>query len=162
MIWILLAALGIPLWLVLLGLLVTLRTRRRALAIPGVFRAKVRVVSGDVPGLRPSFPRGRVAARWVHDVLLIHRGPALVRCAALGVAGATGPRAAADDATVRGLGPAPVVLALELDHGATIEVAASHEDAGMMIGPFAEQPAGPESRLATPGGPAATPAERTT
>jgi len=47
-IWIVLAALGIPIWLVLGGLAASLMSRRSFKRRDGVFSAKLRVVSGEV------------------------------------------------------------------------------------------------------------------
>ena len=52
MVWILLAAIGIPLWMVVGALVATLLSRRRFKRAPGVFPAKLRIVSGDVAGLK--------------------------------------------------------------------------------------------------------------
>jgi hypothetical protein len=89
-IWVVLAALGIPLWMVAGARIATLRSRREFKRAPDVFAAKLRLVSGEMTGLKASWPRRPLYARWVHDVLLIHRGLALVRSGALGVGQATG------------------------------------------------------------------------
>jgi hypothetical protein len=88
-IWILLAMFGVPLWLVvgtLGGALWSRRTFRRA---PGVFPCKVRIISG--PEDSGKWPRATAYARWVHDVLPVHAGLALVRFRALPVMASTGP-----------------------------------------------------------------------
>ena len=104
---IVLALLGVPVWLVVGMLLGGLYTRRRYRRAPGVFRCKIRMLSGS-PGDDPSPGWGRAPAygRWVHDVLVVSRGLALVRFAALPVAAVTsGPRKG-DPTGVKGLGPA--------------------------------------------------------
>jgi hypothetical protein len=136
MIWVLLAALGIPLWMVAGALVTTLWSRRRFMRAPGAFAAKMRVVTGEVDGLDSSFPRSRSAARWVHDTLVIHRGVALARSDAFAIAQMTGSRAASGDAEVKGLGPHPRILTLVLDSGATVELAAHADAADTMVGPF--------------------------
>jgi hypothetical protein len=135
-IWIILAALGIPIWLVLGGLGASLLSRRSFKRRPGVFPAKLRVVSGDVATLKSSWHRRPGYARWVHDVLLVQHGLALRQTEALAVAGVThtGSRGGADD--ISGLGDSPLVVTPELDGGASVELAASSDDRQAMVGPF--------------------------
>jgi hypothetical protein len=120
---IVLAALGVPLWMVVGALAAGIWSRRSFKRAPGVFPAKLRVTAGEVPGLETSWPRRPVYARWVHDVLLVHRGLALVRNAALGVAQVTGPVRSGEPRSIPGLGSSPVVVALILDGGAEVELA---------------------------------------
>ena len=68
-----------------------------------------------------------VPARWVHDVLLVHRGLALVRNAALPVARVTGPVRSGEPRSISGLGSSPVVVALTLDSGAAVALAGPSE-----------------------------------
>lgn len=136
MIWIVLAALGIPLWMVAGALLATLWSRRRFMRAPGAFAGKLRVVAGEVPGMKRSFPRSRSAVRWVHDVLVVHHGVALARSDAFAVARATGTRVRSGDGEVRRLGDAPIVVTLVLDNGATVELAGPADAAEVMVGPF--------------------------
>ena len=51
---IVLAALGVPLWLVVGALAAGLWSRRSFKRAPGVFPAKLRVMAGEVPGLETS------------------------------------------------------------------------------------------------------------
>jgi hypothetical protein len=140
MVWILLAALGVPVWLVVGALAVALWSRRSFKRAPGVFPAKLRVVAGEVDGelagLGASWPRRPVHARWVHDVLLVHRGLALVRSRALPVAGVVGPLADGSPEELTRLGPSPVVLTLSLDGGAQVALAAARDDREALVGPY--------------------------
>jgi hypothetical protein len=120
---IVLAALGVPLWMVVGALAAGIWSRRSFKRAPGVFPAKPRVTAGEVPGLETSWPRRPVHARWVHDVLLVHRGLALVRNAALGAAHVTGPVRSGEPRSIPGLGSSPIVVALILDSGAEVELA---------------------------------------
>jgi hypothetical protein len=131
-IWIILAALGIPIWMVLGGLAASLMSRRSFKRRDGVFPAKLRVVSGEVATLKDSWPRRPGYARWVHDVLLVQHGLALLRTEALGVTSANSPRDADD---ISGLGDAPLVVTLELDGGASVELATSSEFRTVVVGP---------------------------
>jgi hypothetical protein len=137
MVWILLAALGVPVWLVVGALAAGLWSRRGFKRSPGVFRAKLRVAAGEVPGFKSSWPRGPGYARWVHDVLLMHRGLALVRNKELAVAGVNGPLVVGGPEEITRLGPSPVVLALTLDGGATVKLAGPSEDRDAVAGPYA-------------------------
>jgi hypothetical protein len=137
MVWILLAALGIPLWMVVGALIVTLRSRRQFKREPGTFAAKLRVTSGEVAGLKSSWPRRPLFARWTHDVLLVHQGLALVRSDAFGVTRATGKLSTGDPDAIRGLGAEPVLLAVVLDNGASVQIAAPADATALSVGPFA-------------------------
>jgi hypothetical protein len=139
-IWIILAALGIPIWLVLGGLVATLLSRRSFKRRPGVFPVKLRVVTGEAAKLKASWPRRPGYARWVHDVLLVQHGGALRQTEALAVARMMGPISPADPDDIRALGDAPLVMSLELDGGATIELAAPADARATMVGPFDETP----------------------
>ena len=84
---ILLAILGVPLWLVLGGVGAGLWSRRSFRKTPGVFAMKARVIDGAAPP--PKWKRQASYARWVHDVLIVHQGLAMVRNRALPVASAS-------------------------------------------------------------------------
>ena len=137
MIWVLLAALGVPLCIVAGVLMGALWSRRRFQRGPGAFAAKLRLASGEVDGLKQTWPRRPVVARWAHDVLVIHRGLALVRTDLLGVSRAVGSIGAADAKPLRHLGADPCTLTLVLDSGASVQLAASANHRGTMVGPFA-------------------------
>jgi hypothetical protein len=128
MIWIILYALGIPLWLIIGAITSAVVSRRRFRREPGVFASKVR----REPGAE-AWPRAKSYGRWVHDVLIVHRGLALVRHAAMGVVTATGPLVVTD---AKGLGDEPSSVSLHLDDGSTLDVAAARSDAELLPGPF--------------------------
>jgi hypothetical protein len=104
--------------------------RRRLRRSPGVFRCRLRVVGPLGSG---AWGRSRRTARWVHDVLLVHRGPTLRRCEVLAVAGVTGPTVGID---VRRLGERPVGLRLLLDDGRLYDLAVRNADNVVAAGPF--------------------------
>jgi hypothetical protein len=131
-IWIVLAALGVPIWLVVGALLAGMWSRKRFQRAQGVFPCKVR--AGSETDASEKWPRATAYARWVHDVLIVHAGLALVRNRALPVAGVDGPIVPAPDVKLKGGSPAS--LRLRLDDGAIVEVAAPAASTGVLAGPF--------------------------
>ena len=73
MIWILLAALGIPIWLIVGALIAIWQIRRTTKQQPGVFEVSVRTPGADTWPRQPSY------ARVIRDVLVLNRGVALLR-----------------------------------------------------------------------------------
>jgi hypothetical protein len=128
----LLSVLGVPIWLVLGMFLLTFLSRRRFQQSPGVFECRVR----EVPTAReqPDWGRAKSFGRWVHDVLLLHSGLALIRYVALPVAGAEKPVEPAEDTRFKG---DAVSIQLRLDDGSIVEVAAPAEVRELLAGPFA-------------------------
>jgi hypothetical protein len=74
MIWIVLAALGVPLCLVVGALGAGSWSRWAFEQAPGAFPAKLRLITGAAPGAEAPWPSRPVPVRWIHDVLLVHRG----------------------------------------------------------------------------------------
>jgi hypothetical protein len=144
MIWALLAILGVPLWLVVGALAGSLWSRRRFRNSPGVFPAKVRLNSGAFDGLSESWPPVAVYARWVHDVLLVNKGLALVRTQPLPIAAAEGRVEQASPQEIKRLGDNPILLQFRLDNGAIIQLAAPGEVRSLACGPFEAQFTGEE------------------
>jgi hypothetical protein len=131
-IWILLAMLGVPIWLVLGALGGALWSRRTFQRAPGVFPCKIRTVSrSESPG---KWTRATTYARWVHDVLLVHAGLALVRFRAVPVAGVDESVAQAPDVKLKG--GDLVSIRLRLDDGSVVEVAAPKSMQATLRGPF--------------------------
>jgi hypothetical protein len=69
-IWALLAFLGIPIWFIGVILIAVFRNRRKVLARPDIFRF--------VEPKDDGWSRSAGVARWVSDVLIVHKGPALI------------------------------------------------------------------------------------
>jgi hypothetical protein len=132
----LLALLGVPLWLLVGMFGAAVWARRGFVRTPGAFKTKLRSVKGDIPGVPDTWPRPAAYARWVHDVLLVHQGVALVRNVPLPVAGADGGVEPIDAGEVKGLGDDPRLLTLRLDSGDVVQVAAAGADADLLEGPF--------------------------
>jgi hypothetical protein len=133
MIWGLLVALGIPIWLVVGALLGALWSRHTHRSAPGVFPCKVRTISSAVGPVK--WTRRTTYARWVHDVLLVHSGMALVRYQALPVRSIDDPIAPAPGVKVRG-GDDPVAVRMTIDDGSQLEVASLASAAELLTGPF--------------------------
>jgi hypothetical protein len=135
MIWILLATIGIPLWLMGGVVLAAVLSRRAFRRGPGVFRCKLRAGPGDAVAGIDRWPRRPSDAVWVHDVLLVHHGLALIRVEPLGVAGVA-ECAPGADGEPRGLGSRPSMLTLVVDDGAEVQLAAPGDLSDTMAGPF--------------------------
>jgi hypothetical protein len=133
MIWGLLVAIGIPIWLVVGALLGALWSRHTHRSAPGVFPCKIRTISGAVGPVK--WTRRTTYARWVHDVLLVHSGMALVRYQALPVRSIDDPIAPAPGVKLREVNH-PVSLRMTLDDGSVLEVASAASSTELLTGPF--------------------------
>ena len=121
-----------PIWLVVGALGGALWSRRQFRRAPEVFPCKVRLLSGsEDPG---QWSRTVGYARWVHDVLLVHAGLALVRSRALPVAGLDGTVSTLPEERVKG--DAAVSIRARLDDGSVVEVAAPGSVRETLVGPF--------------------------
>lgn len=133
MILVVLAFLGVPVWVVAGMLLAVLLSRRRFRNRPDAFEVKVRLFSGAFTGMDASFPRAVASAMWAQNVLVIFHGMARTRVLLL-------PTLALDQAhrlpDVKGLGPEPCGVTLRLDNGALVEVAAPGEARMLISGPY--------------------------
>ena len=138
MIWVILALLGIPLWLIAAGLTFTVWHHRDVTKRPGIFACKARASAGEVSALGDKFPRLSGHALWVHRVLIIYSGPSRSRSDPYGVAGVERPLVPADTDAVKRLGGQPQLLTLRLDGGAVIEIAVARGDSELLLGPFGD------------------------
>ena len=122
MIWIILAALGVPLWLIAIALLTLLFRNRTIRNRPGNVPVRMRV-----PG-KKRWDRGH--AVWVHDVFAFRGSPAAWEEVLEHIKGATVRPATADEAhKLRGLDD-PIIATLTTADGRTIEAAASRAGPG--------------------------------
>ena len=140
----LLAVLGVDLIVIVVLLGAVLARRRWVSHQPGAFKGAIRVVEGEVPGLGPKWKRGY--GRWVRDVLVWTKAPALFRNELVAVDGLAGAVRAAEPGEVKRLGNDPAVVALAAEGGARIEVAAAADDRRGVLGSLAA-PASPPSEL---------------
>ena len=132
----LLATLGVPLWLVVGVLLVALWSRRQFQKGPGVFPCRVREVLGS--GEEAGWGRAKSHGRWVHDVLLLHSGLALIHYRALPVVSVEKPIASAEGTRFKG---DAVSIQLREDDGSVVELAGPAEVRQLLAGPFGEKAA---------------------
>jgi hypothetical protein len=139
----LLAVLGVDLIVIVVVLGVMLTRRRWVSHQPGAFKGAIRTVDGKVSGLGPKWKRGY--GRWVRDVLVWTKAPALFRNELVAVDGLAGAVRTAESGEVKRLGDAPAVVGLAADGGARVEVAIAADDRGRALGPFAA-PTPPASR----------------
>jgi hypothetical protein len=130
---IVLAVLGVPLWIVLGAVGAGLWSRRTFRRAPGVIAVRCRALGDD--DAEPRWPRRASYALWVHDVLVVHQGVALVRNRLLPVARLL--PSSVDPAELGSFGERPAAVLLQLDGGEAVEVAAAAPDRGALYGPFA-------------------------
>jgi hypothetical protein len=125
-VWILLAALGVPIWLVVGILAAALLNRRRFKRLPGVFHVRLKRAAGAAQGSKDKWRRAR--ALWVHDVLLVYQGIALMRVRPLPVAEMLEESTSAPPVGRRSGGGARA-MRLRLDDGSDVTVAFAEKDA---------------------------------
>jgi hypothetical protein len=139
----LLAVLGVNLIVLVAFAAFVFARKRWVKRQPGTFRGAIRVVSGEIDGLRPKWGRGY--GHWVRDVLVWTKGPFLFRNELV----------AADDllehrpalpGEVKRLGDDPAVIRVRAG-SAAIEVAAHGHDAELLVGPYRDLLVGPYREL---------------
>lgn len=112
------------------------RSRRQFARRPDAFRCRLRVVRGELPGLRPEWRRRAGWASWAHDVLLVRIGLLPSTTHVLQVRCPEGSVEPARAAALKDFGTGPVMLRLRLDDGAVVDIAAAAADRELMAGPF--------------------------
>ena len=142
MIWAILAALGVPLWLCAVGISALLLRNRALRKRPGNVPVRVRR-----PGKRRWSPGHGV---WVHDVFAFRGLPAAWKEALVWASDAS-VRLATDEERkeLHRIGHEPVLVKLTLVEGETIEIAARSEHKNDLLGPFlagVASPANPAAR----------------
>lgn len=128
--------LGIPLWILLGWLAAGIWHRHENKDFPGVFKIKVRVVSGEYRHVGNKFPRMSGQAIWAHDVLILEKGLLIPRTMHFKIADDVKPTRPADLEQIKGLGDSPVTLQFQIDEGAVVEIAAPGEQSELAQGPF--------------------------
>jgi hypothetical protein len=130
------AIFGVPLWLVLGWEARTLWHRREIKKLQGLFKTKVRLVSGTYRHTDSNYPRTAAHAVWAHDILILEKGLLLPRVLHFRAAEGVQSPKPADPDQVKGLGHKPVTMQYRLDDGEVIEIAAQSEDLADAQGPF--------------------------
>lgn len=110
----LLAVLGVNLIIVIL-LAVVLSRKAWVSHQPGAFRGAIRVVEGEVRGLRPRWRRRYF--RWVRDILIWTKGPFLFRTEMLMANALAGDARVAHPGEVRRVGKNPAIVLLAVEGG---------------------------------------------
>ena len=112
----------------------TVRARRRTAHMRSIFRCKVAVAArpGD---LAMRWPRQAAYGLWVHDVLVLFSGITRTHAQPYAVHFAEG-AVETSPRPVKGLGPWPVVLAMQLDDGRHALLAADRSAGALVAGPF--------------------------
>lgn len=131
MIFIVLAAVGVPLWLCAVGILVLVKRNSWLRSRPG--NVPVRI---HPSGKKLWLPGHGV---WVHDVFAFRGSPAAWKEALLWVTGATvRPATEEEQKKLRRIGDEPIVATFALAGGGEIELAARAEHRALLLGPFTE------------------------
>ena len=126
MIWALLALLGIPIWFIVVVLGTSISQRRQVINSNGIFSYKLRTEKG--------WSRGKSFARWVSDVMIRHKGIALIRTEANQVIGVEMVSPVGDP--IKGLEDDPIELAFTLVAADPIRIAVAAVDVETATGPF--------------------------
>ena len=133
-----LAVLGIPPWVLLLAVLVIIwRRRQQFIKTPGVFPLRLRAVSGDLSGVKSDWPRAKSYAIWVHDVLLVHSGPPLMKTTPFWISNLEFADKVVSPSNSGGLDKEPVQFDLQLANGAMLQIAVPQKHISLAQGPFA-------------------------
>ena len=148
MIWAILVLVGVPLWLCVAAIVVTVLRNRALRRRPGNVPVRVRR-----PGKERWLPGHGV---WAHDVFAFRGSPAAWKEALLWVTEATVRSAGAgEQEQLHRIGDRPVIATFALASGGSIEFAASAEHGTALLGPFADaevSPAGPQESIPSASG----------
>jgi len=133
MVWAILAAIGVPLWLCAIGILTFVMRNRTLRKRPGNIPVRVR------PEGKSRWMPGH--ALWVSDVLAYRGSPAAWKEGLFRVSAASERPANAEERKhLRRIGDEPVIATLTVDDGTTthqIDVAARASNARTLLGPHA-------------------------
>ena len=132
MIWALLAAVGVPLWLCAAGILTFVLRNRALRRRPGNVPVRVRQ-----PGKTRWSPGHGV---WIHDVFAFRGAPAAWKEVLVWTTGATArPADDRERKKLHRIGENPVIVTFDAQEGRILEVAARREDQARLLGPFADR-----------------------
>jgi hypothetical protein len=128
----LLLVLGVNLIVIVVLVASVVARKRWVMRQPGAFRGVIRVASGQVEGIRPTWSRGY--GHWVRDVLVWTKAPFLFRNELLPADGVAEQRPAHPN-EVKHVGDHPVVIRLNMGRAA-IEVATDGGHHELLLGPY--------------------------
>jgi hypothetical protein len=132
----LLAVLGVDLSVIVALMAVVLARKRWVSRQPGAFKGAIRVIEGEVPGLKATWKRGY--GRWIRDILIWTNKPFLFRNEVVLADGLAGEVRAAKPGEVSRLGKQPAIVPLAVAGDTRIEVAVAADERERAPGPFAE------------------------
>jgi hypothetical protein len=129
-IWAILAAIGVPLWLCAIGILTLVFRNRNLRRRPG--NIPVRVLR---PGKKRWTPGHGI---WVSDIFAWRGSPAAwVEDLQQVIEASSRPAGSDENKKLHRIGEDPVIASLALADGRTLEVGARREDGRLLLGPFA-------------------------
>jgi len=134
----LLAVLGVDLIVIVVIVAVVLSRRLWVSRQPGVFKGAIRVVQGEVPGLKAKWKRGH--GRWIRDVLVWNKAPFGFRNEFVAAEALAGEIRVAGPGEIKRLGKHPAVIPVTADEGARIEIAVTEDGREQAHGPFPTVP----------------------
>jgi Protein of unknown function (DUF2550) len=132
----LLAVLGVDLSVIVALMAAVLARKRWVSRQPGAFKGAIRVIEGEVPGLKAKWKRGY--GRWIRDILIWTNKPFLFRNEVVLADGLAGEVRAAKPGEVKRLGKQPTAVPLAVEDDTRIEVAVAADERERAPGPFAE------------------------
>ena len=131
-IWVVLAFVGVPLWLIAAGILVLVLRSRRLRQREGNVAVRVHR-AGKEPG--KGWHRGN--AVWVHDVFAFRGWPAAWSEVLAGVSSASTRRPSEEEGHALRHLDSPVIAVFTLEDGDVLQVAAAGERLRPLLGPYA-------------------------
>jgi hypothetical protein len=130
----LLAVLGVDLIVIVFVVAGVLTRRRWVRQQTGAFKGAIRVVKGDVHGLKMKWSRGY--GRWVSNVLVWTKAPFLFRNELVVAEALASEMRTAKPGEVKRLGNHPMVVSVASERGGWIEVAFRPEESQLAVGPL--------------------------
>jgi hypothetical protein len=134
----LLAVLGVDLIVIVVIMAAVLSRRLWVSRQPGVFKGAIRVVQGEVPGLKAKWKRGY--GRWIRDVLVWNKAPFVFRNEFVAAEALAGEVRVAKPGEIKRLGKHPAVIPVTADGGARIQIAVTEDRRERALGPFTVTP----------------------
>ena len=115
--------LGVPLWMLVGMLILIFWNSRRVKKQPDSFPLKVKHETDPKSDKESKWPRRVSYAQWVHDVLIVRKGPGLMLTVPYGIKSVEGSPQDADPDEVKKLGDHPKVIRALTDDGSVLLVA---------------------------------------